>query len=160
MSGLWDRYKTDGVCETEGVWVPYQGGVELLLARAGGSNLKYKRAVEKFARQKKREIDQGTLTEEDTLPIFRKVYARTVVLGWRTCTGKTETGELLYEPTVENIDGHPMAFNERNCIKLFEDLPDFFASVQSDAQDIQNYLAANLEDDAKNSSPSSSTTPD
>ena len=151
---LFDRYQTDEKCEIEGVWITYGDGVELLIARAGGSNGEYKRKIEKFARRHKRDLEQNTLTEVQTLPVFHKVYSETIVLGWRTLVkGK-------YVDTVSNADGKPMQFNPRNCVRLFEKLPDFFKQIQDDATNLEYFKTANLEHEAKNSSTSSSTLPE
>jgi hypothetical protein len=58
--------------ETKGVWRQY-GSLRVLLARAGGSNEKYNKALAKYAQELQGILDFSLLPEGKALDIFQKV---------------------------------------------------------------------------------------
>jgi len=144
---LYNAFKTNGDLEKEGVWLEYgdnQGGkpVRILIARAGGKNTAFAKALEKATRPYRKALQLGTLDNSVADRLHREVFAKTVVKGWEN---------------VEGPDGELMTFTEENVIKLFTDLPDLFADVREQANSVAIYREEVRESDLGNSGTSLST---
>lgn len=132
---LYKIFETDKNIEVDGVWLEYDEGVKIRVARAGGANKRYLKAMEKLFRKHRKAIQLDTLPEEKARVLMREVYVDTVILGWEGVTDK---------------EGNPMSFNRENCLKLFSDLPDLFNDVQEQAGKIALFKADLDEIDSKN----------
>lgn len=134
MSKLYDMYKTDKSAEEKGVWVD-EGPSRFKLARMGGANTRYQKALTAAMKPHMREMQLGLLDESVAEPIMRKVFIETVLLDW------------------DNVDGEddlPMTFSRDNATKLFDDLPDLYTRLREQAGSYANYRAAALQEAAKN----------
>jgi len=135
MSKLYDAYATSKDAEANGIWVSEPGG-RFKLARMGGANTKYQRALTAAMKPYMREMQLGLLDEATVEPIMRKVFLDTILLDW-----EIEADD----------DGTPgPAFNVDNATKLFADLPDLYAALREKAGSYANYRAASIQDAAKN----------
>lgn len=114
MKNIYDKFGTDKKLEQEGITLDYGDGLELRIARAGGSNIKFEKAVQAKMRKFGLQAKHDLLDPDQMREVMREVLAETVVLGW---TGVT------------NRDGAALPFNRENCIQLFKDLPDLFEDV-------------------------------
>lgn len=132
---LYKQFKTNPSVEQDGVILDYGDGVKIRIARAGGANKAFLRAVEAFARKHRRQIQLDTLPEDTSREILREIVATTVVLGWEG---------------VEDEAGNPMPFTKENAIKLFTDLPDLFSDLYAQAQNAALFREEIREADAKN----------
>lgn len=135
MSKLYDTYKTDKSAEANGVWVD-EAGSSFKLARMGGANTRYQRALSAAMKPHMREMQLGLLDEAVAEPIMRKVFIDTVLLDWKEVTDE---------------DDAPMSFSKDNATKLFDDLPDLYARLREQAGSYANFRSAVLQDAAKNS---------
>lgn len=133
---VYKRFKTSESCERDGVWLDYGDGVRVRVARAGGSNRRFLKAMERFRRKHKRRIDLDLLDEDVARPAVIDIFAETVVLGWEG---------------VANEEGTPLECTKENVVKVFTDLPDFFDAVRDDAARAEIFRAHIDEEDAKNS---------
>ena len=138
--GLYTTFKTDENLETSGVDLDYglnSKGQPMLIkvARAGGSNKAFQKAMAAKTRPLQRQIQTNTASEEVLTKVIVEVYAETVILGWSG---------------IEDQDNNPMEFSRANVIKLFTDLPDLFADVRAQAQEISIFRADLMEAVAKN----------
>lgn len=132
---LYKMFQTNAKAETEGVTLDYGEGVKIRIARAGGGNKAYLRAVETFARKHRRQIQLDALSEELGRKILQEIVATTIILGWEGVTDR---------------EGKPMAFTKDNALKLFSDLPDLFTDVYQQAQNAALFREHVMEEDAKN----------
>ena len=144
---LYKLFKTDEKLETDGVWLEYgqteQGKpIRIKIARAGGRNVAFAKALEKATRPYRKAIQTGTLDDKTATRLYQEVFADTVVLGWEN---------------VEGPDGQPLEFNKENVLKLFEDLPDLFADLREQANNVSLFREEVLEADLGNSGKSSAT---
>lgn len=132
---IYDKFKTNKQAEQQGITLDYGDGQTIQIARAGGSNIKFEKAVQakmrKFGLQAKHEL----LEPEQMRTIFREVLAETVVLGW---TGFT------------NEAGDELACNRENVITIFTDLPDLFDDVLEQARKASLFKDNILSDEAGN----------
>ena len=134
MSGPYSVFLTDKTLEKEGIVLDY-GDFKIKVARAGGSNAAFQKALTSKIRPYKRQLDAGTIPDDVAEKLFLEVYAESVVLGWEGVTDE---------------DGKPLPFSKENAVKLFSDLPDLFRGVQNQAAAISNFRAEVTEDTIKN----------
>lgn len=124
MSSLYKTFATNEQVEKEGVILEYglnSAGkpIQIRVARAGGSNAKFAKALEAKTRPYRRQIQNETMDKDLELKVFMEVYVDSVILGWEN---------------VEDRAGKPLPFNRENCIKLLTDLPDLFHDIREQSQ--------------------------
>lgn len=144
---LYKLFKTNENLETDGIWLEYgqtEKGepVRIKIARAGGHNVAFSKALEKATRPYKKAIQTGMLDNKTADKLYKDVFADTVVLDWIN---------------VEGPDGQPMEFKRENVLKLFEDLPDLFADLREQANNVALFREEVREVDLGNSGKSSTT---
>lgn len=137
-------FETDQTVEKEGVIVQYATGVEIRIARAGGSNKKFSKAVTRLTQPYRRAIQTETLDEEISARLMREAYASAVVIGWKGITKDLVT----HDDADAEIE---LEFNMANCIAVFKEQPNLFDDVQASAGKISIFRAAILEGDSGNS---------
>ena len=138
-------FKTDENLEKSGIYLQY-GDFRVKVARAGGSNKRYAKALEKETRDYRSAIKNDQMPEDKAAEIMRRVFASTVILGWET---KVE-GE--WRSGIEAEDGTLLQFSQKNVESTLENLPDLFADIQEQATKFSNFRAAPREADLGNSS--------
>ena len=111
---IYSKFKTDKKAEQEGIILDYGDGITIKIARAGGSNLKFEKAVQAKMRKYGLQAKHDLLEPEQMRTIFREVLAETVVLGW--------TG-------FDDGEGNVLTCTQENVLKVFTDLPDLFDDV-------------------------------
>lgn len=134
MSGPYSVFRTDKSLEKEGIVLDY-GDFKIKIARAGGANAAFQKALAAKVRPYKRQLDAGTIPDDVAEKLFLDVYAESVVLGWEGVTDE---------------NGKPLPYSKENAVKLFSDLPDLFRDVQNQAASISNFRAEVTEDTIKN----------
>lgn len=147
---LYSQFKTDKSIEKEGIVLNYGKNskgkdIEIRIARAGGANVQYAKLLEAKTKPYRRQIQNETLDNEVAEKITQEVYARTVVLGWNGVEFP-----ILDEKGEETGSFEELPFNEKNCIRLFQDLPDLWSDIQQQSQRSALFRAELLEQDAKN----------
>jgi hypothetical protein len=137
-------YGTDAESEVSGIKVEFGEGKHIVLARAGGENDKFSRAMEIKGRPYKRQISKGTIDEKVLRKIMIEAFADTVVKGWE---GMTDAA------------GKELPYSRENAIKLMTDLPDLFDELIDTATNSINFqeLTGDEDADSGNSRKSSST---
>ncbi|MGQ0664604.1 MAG: hypothetical protein ACT4P2_13710 [Pseudomonadota bacterium] len=141
MPGPYQQFTTDPVLETEGIVLDY-GDFKITIARAGGANRKFGKALDAKLKPHRRQIELGTLDDKLATRLMAEAYAEAVVRGW---SGMTDA------------DGHPLPFSRENAVQLLSDLPDLFRDVQEQASRIALFRRQSLEDSEKNSATASGT---
>ena len=108
MGMLGKGFGTDPEKEKKGVWVTIYdsegGSYTLLLARTGGHNVKYSNAFSKAVQPYLRQISAGNFPESKMRDLTAKVFAHTVVLGWKE--------------DVQDEDGNPIPFSPAMAVLL------------------------------------------
>ena len=138
MSSIYDYFDTDTSKETKGVEVDYGESGVFTLARAGGSNKAFTKKVELLMRPYRRFMRGGDISKvpEGVLEeVMQKAFIENILIGWEGVTDKA---------------GDPLEYSTTAAEKLFKDLPELLADLQTVASDHTAYLQAELEDDAKN----------
>lgn len=151
MSKLYENYRTDRGAESTGVWIE-DSGAAFKLARMGGANVKFQRAMTAAMKPYMREIQLGVIDDAVLEPVLRRVFIETILLDWRW-TEISEDGntQTVHDHEIPGPDDLPVAFNSDNAVKLFADLPDLYARLRTEAQSYANYRAATLAVASKNS---------
>ncbi len=137
---LYKQFATDKNVERDGVVLSYgknskNKDIEIRIARAGGANIRYTKLLEAAVKPYRRQLQNETMDNGVAEDITMRVYAQSVVLGWEG---------------VEDEKGNDMEFTVENCMKLFKDLPDLWADIQSQATRAALFRQDILEADAKN----------
>ena len=135
MASPYDLFKTDPGIETEGLTLDY-GDFQIRIARAGGANRGFVRALEAKLKPYRRQLQSETLDDQVAERILREVYADHVILGWRGVT---------------DGEGKAMTFSRANVLRLLTDLPELFRDIQEQAGRIALFRAQELEDAKGNS---------
>lgn len=133
--GIYDKFKTNKAAEQEGITLDYGDGQTIKIARAGGSNVRFEKEVQKRMRKFGLQAKHDLLEPEQMRTIFREVLAETVVLGW---TGFTDE------------EGKTLPFSKENVVKVFTDLPDLFDDVLEQSRKASLFKESILEGEAKN----------
>lgn len=145
MSRLFDNYRTDATAEAKGVWVA-DSGCEFLLARMGGANTAYQRAMTQAMKPHMRELQLNMMDEATLEPLMRRVFLDTVLLDWRT----PKDDGTYDEHTIPDENDLPVSFSKDAANALLNELPDLYARLREQAQSFANYRASALSVAAKN----------
>jgi hypothetical protein len=132
--------------EQRGVEFDY-GDAVITMARAGGSNRRYKAALAKEMRPHRAAIDADTIREDTILPMMLKPFVEHVILNWQTRNSKGELVAGIESP--EGVDAPPLPFTHENAIAFLKECPELFFKLQSDAVSPKGFLKT-LENAAKN----------
>lgn len=132
---IYKAFETDKQKEQDGIELDYGDMGSIFVARAGGANKRFAKALEFRSRPYRRQLDKGTLSDDVANKLLAEVFADTIVLGWKGILDK---------------EGSEVEFTKENCIKLFMELPELFTDIQEQTQKMANFQAEDLEDDSKN----------
>lgn len=141
MSNIFDMFETDPELERDGVTLEYginsKGEpIQIVIARAGGSNIAFLKRLEQLTKPYRRLLDAGhSLPKELNDKLQRELYADTVIKDMRG---------------FEERDGTPIPFTKEAVINLFERLPNLFIDVMSQAQALSTFRSEQREAEAKN----------
>jgi hypothetical protein len=117
MSNPYEMFKTDKKLETEGVILDY-GSFQITVARAGGSNKKFQKALSDLAKPHTLAMKNQTMDPELADRLMVEAYADSIILNWKGVTDES---------------GKKIPFNKANVIELFTNLPDLFSNVVEQA---------------------------
>lgn len=146
-------FKTDTNLETAGIIVDYgpnedlpegpQGRptMQFRVARAGGANQAHSKALTQLTKPHRRAIQLGQLSNELAKSIDRQAWLETCLLGWSNIT----------------LDGQLLEFSRENAERLFTALPDLYADLREQSNNMSLYREEMLEADLGNSGRSLST---
>jgi len=132
---IYDLFETSKEKESKGVTIVYKDYGEFTIARSGRANSRYQKRFLAALKPHRHQMDMGALDEEVATDLLIKVFAETIVLGWKNVYGK---------------DGNEIKFNTANCIKVLTDLPDLFDKLREESDAFANFRAAELDFDVKN----------
>lgn len=149
MKGLYNTFKTNEQFETEGVWLEYgyldddeSKPIRIKIARAGGQNKAFTKALEKATKPHRKALQAGMLDDRIADRLYKGVFAETVVLDWVNVTDQ---------------DGIGLEFTKDNVLKVFSDLPDLFVDLREQAGNVSLFRDEVQEADLGNSGKSLST---
>lgn len=132
---IYEKFATDKNLEQDGIVLDYGDGLELRIARAGGSNVKFEKVVQVKMKKYDRLVKNDLLDPAQMREVMREVLAETVVLGWKGVTDR---------------QGNELPFTKDNCIQLFKDLPDLFDDVLEQSRKANLFKEMVREEEAGN----------
>lgn len=135
MTNIYDMFATDLKIETDGFIHRVTDKISFTLARAGGANAKFSKAMEVKTRPYRRQIQEDTMDITLANKLLIEAFAETVVLGWEGIT---------------TVNGKEVKFTPEAAIKLFTDLPDLFNELREAAAKQSNFRAAEVKEDVGN----------
>lgn len=144
MSGngvnLYEQFETNSQCEVDGIFIDYGPNskgksIRFKLARAGGKNIQFAKAMEKHSKPHRRMIELGLLSPSVAEGIIRTVFIESILKGWEN---------------LEDRDGNELPYSSESAQKLFTDLPDLFTNLNEMARDASNFREELLKADVKN----------
>ncbi len=135
MTSLQELYATDQSKEAEGFWHPITDTISILMARAGGMNSRFSKALEKKIRPHRRKIENEDMDTTLANSIMLEVFAETVILDWKG---------------VNDDKGKPLPCTKENVLNILVELPDLFAELRDAAGKQANFRATTVEEDLGN----------
>jgi hypothetical protein len=138
-------FKTDKSIETKGIEVDYGTSI-FTVARAGGANKAYKKALAKALKPLRAAIEAENIDDDRAQPALIKCFAENCMLNSVTLY-KGEWVKGIENPFTD--DGEPLEVNAENFIKLFTELPELYRELQEKAVGRKLFLE-DLESAAKN----------
>lgn len=138
---LYNTFETNKDLEKDGILLDYgfnskNEPVQIRIARAGGSNVRFAKTLEQRMRPYKRAIANDTMDNKVAEKLLMEAYADAVILSWEG---------------VEDRDGQPLEFTRDNVLKVLQDLPDLFVDIQQQSQKVALFRADLREEEAGNS---------
>ena len=135
---IWDLYETDMDKEIEGFWHEVNKKIKVKLARAGGANLSFTKAMEEKTRDHRKRggaFEGQKVDVELATDLMKQAFAETIILDWKGFTKK---------------DGKPLAYSAKVAYDLMVSLPDLFNELRDAAGEAANYRSEDMQDDVGN----------
>ncbi len=160
MSIKLSSLRTDKSKELNGAWVPFESGVELLIARL--NNYRYNAAM--YASMQAAGIAKSKPEVEDVLVNQKfndardKVISETILLGWR---GPVRPGGMSKddrEPAFLDDDGKPIEYSVENSRRLISECPDLRTFILVASSGREHFRHEQVEATKGNSVPASAGT--
>lgn len=135
---IYALYETDMTKEVEGFWHPVNKKISIKMARAGGANLAFSKAMELKTRPHRK---RGGAFEGDEVDVelanelMKEAFAETIILDWKGITTK---------------DGKRVAYSPAAATKLLKDLPDLFIELRDAAGSAANFRLEDIKADVGN----------
>lgn len=159
--GLFKTYETDKKLELEGVVFTPDSNTAITVARGGGANVHFAKALERKSKPLRRQIEAGILDLELDRKMMAEVYAETIIKNWETLITVKGKPSL-----VQGIEANPEApegtyshapdehglvpFNKQNVVSTLRLLPDLLVDIQRNSQDLANFRIAERKEDEGN----------
>lgn len=117
-------YKMDTDLEKEGVWIEFPNGAGFKVRRFGGTNSqKLRSVVTTITKPLSRQIEMGTLTEEQERKVMVESFVKACLIDWRNVS----------------IDDKEVPYSEVKAIELFMELPELFTVLSKQSENKDNY---------------------
>ena len=132
--------KTDLQKEDNGVFVDFELGIRLKIARA--RNSAYRKLMRELTEPHRKTIREDGMEIEALEDILKQVRAQTILLGWENIEDKAD---------------NPIEYSPEQALAFFNDpeLRDFYTFVVMQSENMDNFKKELIEDSEKNSSASS-----
>lgn len=147
MSNPYEMFDQDENLEQNGVYIEYPL-FRVLVARAGGSNKRYTKALMQKAKPYRRAIQTETLGEEIGDALMVSTFAEACVLSWDT--RETPDGEWK-RGTMHDVNGNVTTFSGDAVKQLFKARPELYKALQEDSNRAALYRREVRDNDSGNS---------
>jgi hypothetical protein len=135
---IWDLYETDLTKETEGFWHKVNKKIKVKLARAGGANMSFTKAMEEKTREHRKRggaFEGENVDVELATDLMKQAFAETIILDWKGFTNKA---------------GKTVAYTPKVAYETLVALPDLFIELRDAAGAAANYRIEDIQDDVGN----------
>lgn len=143
---LYKQFKDNTKAEREGVDIHYGESV-VTIASANKNNIRFALSGKKHLKRLDEldvelcklnddidNSDQYYTISAEIREILARVYAKSVIIGWKN---------------VDDEQGDEIPYTEDNVVKLLLDLPDFFDDIQSKANAASTFHSKEVEEEKK-----------
>lgn len=127
-------FETDAKAEREGIKLDF-GGYWFYVARLGGKNQGYKKALNKSLKPHRLAMDNDLLSPDEVVSLLVQPFVSDVLRGWGS--------KLHGEGNLVDRNGDAIPFTAENAMEVFTKLPDLFTRVSQRASDHENFLLSN-----------------
>lgn len=130
-----ESIKTDLQKEDKGVWIDFELGIRLKIARS--RNSAYRELMRQLTEPHLKDIREGGLKIEVLEDYLRQVRAKTVLLDWEN---------------IEDVHGAPIEYSSEQALVFFNDpeLRDFYTFVVMASENMENFKKKLIKDAEKN----------
>lgn len=141
---MYKQFQTDPQVEISGIYVDY-GEFRVLLARTGGANTRYLKALDAETKPFRRAIQNELLDVDRIRVLAQRAFVNTCVLNWEVKRGDQ------WVQGIEASEGEELLeFTKENVFLTFKNLPDLAQDLENQAGKSALYRAEVLEEAAKN----------
>lgn len=139
---IYKTFQTSKDMERDGIWLDYglldedvTKPIRIKVARSGGSNQNFAKALETKTKPHRRSIQTETIDTKIVEKLLMETFVDSVILDWTNVSDK---------------DGNVLPFTRENVILVMTDLPDLFADIREQSAKAVLYRQEILDVDAKN----------
>lgn len=129
------NFRTDEDAEKNGITLNLGTSGSFVVRRASGHASAYHKRLSTLLQPHQRALAAGTADQKTVNDLSMQAFIETSLISWDGVTDEKN---------------QPWPFSKEAAKKLFTDLPDLFESVSANSANFKNFLAARLEDSAKN----------
>jgi len=140
---IFEMFETDENLEKDGIWIEMgktndepPKPVRFKIARSGGANDAFLKALDKAFLPYRRQLQTDTYDPKVIEEITRKVFAKTVLLDWEN---------------VKDKEGNFIAYSKDNALDLLKRLPKLYEVLRADSENFNLFKQAAREVDVGNS---------
>jgi hypothetical protein len=144
---MYETFKTDRDLESKGIVLDY-GSFRVTVARAGGANRGFERALEQKTRPFRRAIQADTFGMDRMKQLVKETFVETCVRNWEVNLGSIE--DPNWQQGIEAEDGSLLPYNRENVLDVFNKLPDLYNDMQEQAAKAALFRVEVREEEAKN----------
>lgn len=140
--GSYGNFEVDADLETKGIVRDY-GQFRVTVARAGGHNKQYEKALEKKGRPYEAAAQVGAMDNDLAVRIVKEVYSETIVKNWEVLN---EDGDWMQGIEDPDADGEILDFTPENVLRVLKSkkLHDLWTDIHRTANRA-SLFAASLE---------------
>lgn len=124
-------FATDKSAESGGKWITV-GPAKFLLARMGGSNQKFQRAMSSIMKPHARRLQLGAMDEREAEDLMLDAFVGTVLLDWKGVRDMVKD-----EATGKMVAGPEIPFSEAK--RILKDERDLYAFLREEATKLSNF---------------------
>lgn len=129
--GMYENFQTDKKVEVDGREVDF-GDFRVTIARAGGANKAYQKALEAKTKPLQRVIAVDALDNEKAMDLLKELFSEHIVRNWEV---KNEDDE--WQQGIEGPNGEVLEFSQANVLATFRALPAVWELIHKEANAIQ-----------------------
>jgi hypothetical protein len=145
---IYEMFATDKNLEKTGVWLAFGPDGKygrFHIARAGGANTRYAKALEAKTRPIRKSIETGTLDNDEGEAMMLDLYVETVILGWENVRARPTAEQQL-----NNEPGDLIPYSRAAAKKLMQEVPDLMVEIRGYATNFTNFRGKQIEEDSGN----------